>query len=294
MRMTFPGMPPDDLTDREASRFRDNDGLHTETPIQVMSRQIGPATGKSISGSTAIRNLIVLASGSTLLFVFAAISGFFSGIEEWERKNSLSIYHVEEFVVLLMVLGIATAIFLFRRSQEARGESGKETMPDKDISLVGTRPALRYEELENLFHRVETAKNEWQLSLDSIREMVVLSDLDGAIHRCNRAFKDFIGLPYEEILRENVASLLTGLGIDMKGLDLSALNARFHISGRWFGVRSYSYTDINNADINRVIIIMGNISARKLTEDKVQFVWGIRGSPCIMTARPTHDDLHPG
>lgn len=231
-------------------------------------------TKKSFTGSTQINNLIVLASGSILLFVFAAISGFLGGIEEWERKNSLSNYHVEEFVILLMVLGIATAIFLFRRYQEMREESLEETISDKDISIVGTRPALQYEELEKLFHRVETAKKEWQLSLDSMREMVVLSNLDGAIHRCNRAFKDFIGLPYEEILRKNIASLLTEFGLDMKGLDLKALNARFCISEKWFGVRSYSYTDFETTNITRVVIVMVDVSARKLTEDKIQFVWG--------------------
>jgi PAS domain-containing protein len=234
-------------------------------------------TRKSFIGSTAINNLIVLASGSILTFVFAVISGLFGGIEEWERKKNLSNYHVEEFVILLIVLGIATAIFLFRRYEEMRGKSLEETMSNKDPSLVEPRPALQYEELETLFHRVEAAKKEWQLSLDSMREMVVLSDLDGAIHRCNRAFKDFIGLPYEEILRENIASLLTEFGIDMKGLDLKALNARFHISGKWFGVRSYSYTDFETTIITRVVIIMLEVSARKVTVDKVQFVWGHTG-----------------
>jgi len=242
-------------------------------------------TRKSFIGSTAINNLIVLASGSILLFVFAVISGLFRGIEEWERKKNLSNYHVEEFVILLIVLGIATAIFLFRRYEEMREISLKETMSDKDTSLVETRPALHYEELETLFRRVETAKKEWQLSLDSMREMVVLSDLDGAIHRCNRAFKDFIGLPYEEILRENIASLLTEFGIDMKGLDLKALNARFHISGKWFDVRSYSYSDFETTIIARVVIIMLEISARKLTEEKVQFVWGQTGHSMLHDSR---------
>jgi len=248
--------------------------------MSPIENQLGEKKRRGASGiwnllayTTELKNLIILTFSSILLFVFAAIFGLFGGIEEWERKNSLPNYHVEEFAILLLVLGIATASFLFRRCEEMR-ESLEETMPDKDASLAETRPALQYEELGNLFQRVETAKKEWQLSLDSMSEMIILSEQNGDIHRCNRAFKDFIGLPYEKILRKNIASLLMKFGIDIKGLDLNALNARFHISGKWFGVRSYSCTDFETTNITKVVIIIVDVSARKLTEDRIQFVWG--------------------
>jgi len=276
-------MSPERLTDQEESRSCATNIPPIENLLGEKIRLGACKIRNRFAGSTALKNLIILASSSILLFVFAAITGLFGGIEEWERKSSLSNYHVEEFAILLMVLGVASTIFLFRRYGEMRKISLEETMSTKDSSLVETRPSLQYEELENLFHRVETAKRDWQLSLDSMREMVVFSDLDGAIHRCNRAFKDFIGLPYEEILRENIASLLTEFGINMNGLDLKALDARLLISGKWFCVRSYSCTDFETTDINRVVIIMLEVSARKITEEKVQFVWGHPGHSIIET-----------
>jgi PAS domain-containing protein len=112
------------------------------------------------------------------------------------------------------------------------------------------------------------------LSVDSIKEMVVLADLDGRIHRCNRAFRDFTGLPYEEILMEDFASLLARFGVDKRGLDLKTLNARLHISGKWFGVRSYPYTDFETGNITRVVIMMLDVSGKKVADEKVQFLWG--------------------
>ncbi len=229
---------------------------------------------KLTAGSATLKDLIALVVASILVVAFSVFSGGLDVIEEWERKNNLSNLHVENIVIVLIVLGIAITIFIIRRYQEMREDSISETMSDKDIGLVETRPARKYEELENLFHRVETAKKEWQLSLNSMREMVILTDLDGAIHRCNRSFKDFMGLPYEKILRENITSLLTEFGIDMKGLDLKTLNARFNISGKWFGVRSYSYKDFETNLITKVVIVMLEVSQKKLTEEKVQFVWG--------------------
>jgi PAS domain-containing protein len=155
-----------------------------------------------------------------------------------------------------------------------RESSPDKTTPDKESCTAEIWANFQYEQLETLFRQVETAKKEWQLSLDSIRDMVILVELDGTIHRCNRAFREFLGLSYEEILRKDFASLLRKFGIEMNGLDLKALNARFHISGKWLGVRSYPYTDFETNDITRVVVIMLEVTANKGTEEKVRFVWG--------------------
>lgn len=224
--------------------------------------------------STTRKNLIFLISGSIYAFLVAADTGLLRGIEEWERNNGLSSYRVEEFAILMMVLGVAITIFIYRRYEQIREEPLDGTTSNRDVIPAEIWAGFQYEELKNLFHQVETAKKEWQSSLDSIRDMVILSNLDGTIHRCNRAFRDFIGLPYEEILRGNIAPLLARVGIELEGLDLKALNARWYISGKWFGVRSYPYTDYGTANITRVVIIMLEVSGRNVAEEKVQFVWG--------------------
>jgi PAS domain-containing protein len=229
---------------------------------------------KLFADSTTRKNLIVLILVSIFAFLIAADTGLFGGIESWERINGLSNYHLGEFAILLMVLGVAITIFLYRRYEQIREESLDETASGRDLSPAEIWAGFQYEQLESLFHQVEAAKKEWQLSVDSIKEMVVLSDLDGRIHRCNRAFRDFTGLPYEEILMENFASLLARFGVDMRGLDLKTLNARLHISGKWFGVRSYPYKDFETGNITRVVIMMLDVSGRKVADEKIQFLWG--------------------
>src|SRR5512134_3679265 len=178
---------------------------------------------KLFADPITVKNLIVLISGSILTFLIATATGLLGAIEEWERKGNLSNYHLGEFVILLMVLGVAITIFIYRRFVMIKEEHLDETMSNRDASPAERWAGFQYEELKNLFHQVETAKKEWQVLIDSIRDMVILSNLDGTIHRCNRAFRDFIGLPYEEILRGNIASLLARFGIGLEGLDLKAL-----------------------------------------------------------------------
>jgi len=256
----------------------------TDSRVGIMSPAGNPLSGKIhrvlritrklFTDSTTRKNLILVISGSIYAFLVAADTGLLRGIEEWERNNGLSYYRVEEFAILMMVLGVAIPIILYRRYEQIRNESLDETTSNRDLSPAEIWAGYQYEQLEKLFHQVEAAKKEWQSSLDSIKDMVILSDQDGTIHRCNRAFRDFIGLPYDKILRENLASLLARFEIDIKGLDLKTLNARFHISGKWFGVRSYPCKDFETDEITRVFIMMLDISVKKVPEEKVQFLWG--------------------
>lgn len=234
---------------------------------------------KWFADSADRRNLVVLATGSFFAFLFAAYLGLFGGIEEWERRYNLTGYHLGEFASLAIVLAFATAAYLFRRHREFRGEAPSTSDPWPEGKNPKAGKSTRYREMETLFRRVEVAKREWEKSLDAIQDMVILSDLDGAIHRCNRAFRDFVGLPYEEIVRQNILSLLTKFGIEREELDLKALNARIHISGKWFAVRSHPYTDFETAHITRVVIVIRRMSPRKVSEEKVQFVWGNTGNP---------------
>lgn len=272
--MKNPEMPPESVKESEAADSTAGNMSPAETPLPEKAHRWIVTTRNMFADSTTRRNLIVLVFGSIFAFLIAADTGLLGGIEEWERKNNLSNYHLGEFAILAMVLGVGVTIFLYRRYEQVREESIGGTASGRDLSPAETWAGFQYEQLENLFLQVEGAKKEWQLSLDSIKEMVVLSDLDGRIHRCNRAFRDFTGLTYEEILRENFASLLARFGIDTQGLDLKTLNARLHISGNWYGVRSYPYKDFETDNITRVVIMMLDASGRKVADEKVQFLWG--------------------
>ncbi len=209
----------------------------------------GPAEGK---------DLVALAIASILAVAFSIFSGGLDAIGDWERRNGLSRLHAGEIVTVFLVLGIAMAVFLLRRNKEQK-------------------KAL-------LFHQVETAKEEWERSLDSIDHMVLLSDLDGTIHRCNRAFKNFIGRSYAEILKENFASLMSGFGIEVKDLDIRNLNARLYIMGKWFVVTSYPIEEIETGNVVKAVILLQEVTASRGSA-KVQFIWGRAGN-CRPGERP--------
>ena len=239
---------------------------------------------KLIAGSAASRDLIALVVASILVVAFSLFSGGLDVIEEWERKNNLSRLHGEEIVIVLIVLGIATTIFFIRRYQELQEEILEGPESKKGLGSGQKQAILQKKNLKNLFFQVEAAKKEWERSLDSIEDMVILSDLDGTIHRCNHAFKDFIGWPFEEIRGKNLASLLSNFGVEVKDLDLKDFNARLNIMGKWFIVKSYPYKDFETGNITKAVIIM-QVGSTNKGSARVQFVWGRAGN-----CRP--DDNH--
>ena len=272
-------MPPENRTDRELSAFCGRNPETADRPPDAIFHGVISLYRKIAAGSAALKDLIALAGGSILALVLSSVSGGMDAIEQWGGEHGLSGLPVAEAATAATILGMASAIFLVRRHRETKRDAPAGT--ERGDGTGPVESVLPYPELENLFQKVVFAKKEWEHSLDSIREMVILSDLDGTIHRCNRAFRDFIGMPYEMILRENFLSLLLAFGIRMDALDLNALNARFHISGKWFAARSYPYTDFETGNITRVVIILSDVSARKVSQEKVQFVWGIRNPLCF-------------
>ncbi|MDA8412807.1 MAG: PAS domain S-box protein [Desulfobacteraceae bacterium] len=78
---------------------------------------------------------------------------------------------------------------------------------------------LKHAELNAMFSRIHLAKQEWEDTMDSIQEMVMMCDPTGAITRCNRAVTTFTGLTYARILGMNSLDLLKGCGMEIVSCD---------------------------------------------------------------------------
>lgn len=128
------------------------------------------------------------------LYVFAAFFGGFDALEKLEREKGLSKVHVEEIIVILVILGVASTIFYIRRYKELHGEILERKESEQTVRDSRSRAILQQRELEKMFRQVETVKKEWERMLDCTGGMVILVDSDGTVKRCNQAFKTFIEL----------------------------------------------------------------------------------------------------
>jgi two-component system, NtrC family, sensor kinase len=78
---------------------------------------------------------------------------------------------------------------------------------------------LKHSELNAMFSLVNIGKREWEDTMDSIPEMVLMCNPSGAITRCNRAVTVFTGLTYLQILGLNCMELFVRSGMKVVSCD---------------------------------------------------------------------------
>jgi two-component system NtrC family sensor kinase len=78
---------------------------------------------------------------------------------------------------------------------------------------------LKHSELNAMFSLVNSGKREWEDTMDSIPEMVLMCDPSGAITRCNRAVTSFTGFSYDRILGLDCLKLFVQAGLEIISCD---------------------------------------------------------------------------
>ena len=78
---------------------------------------------------------------------------------------------------------------------------------------------LKHSELNAMFSLVNIGKREWEDTMDSIPEMVLMCNPSGTITRCNRAVSAFTKLSYNQILGLNCMELFVRSGMQIISCD---------------------------------------------------------------------------
>lgn len=125
----------------------------------------------------------------------------------------------------------------------------------------------KHEELNRLFKHVESVKKEWERTIDCTRDIIILTDNSGRIKRCNRALKEFSGLAYEEILWQDWGELLDEHGLLTKAMHGESIELFHKITGRWFVLNSYPFTDEHSEISGHVITIHDTSEIKRITEE---------------------------
>ena len=215
----------------------------------------------------AVKDLIILVAVSILVYILAVLSGGFDGIGRWATRSGLSRIHIEELISILAMSGLACAIFFVRRYKEVHAELQDRKQSEQVMRKSRAMSLRKEKELKQLFRQVEFVKNEWERTLDSVSDMMILSDVEGNIQRCNWAFMNFVGRPYRDIRGKRLESLLKERGIEVRNLEVEMLKAQFQVGGEWFDLKSYPFKDIVSGNITGSVVTIHDRSAHGKVAD---------------------------
>lgn len=138
---------------------------------------------------------------------------------------------------------------------------------ENDLHRARGEAEERHRELEGLFRKVETAKEEWERTMDCINDIVVLAAENGAVIRCNNALKRFAGVDYAEILGKNWEDVVIGERLNTDWSAAGELEIHHGKTGQWFTINSYPFRDRRTDRMRGHVITVRDTSALKgLTE----------------------------
>ncbi len=125
-----------------------------------------------------------------------------------------------------------------------------------------------HEELKRYFAQVEQAKKEWERTLDCIGDMVLVGDRAGKIVRCNKAFREFMEVPFDQIIGADWTELLYSHDLSVGTIFLQSVELFHKPSGRWFVLNPYQFRDQEEADdaTGIVVTIHDMTELKQLTE----------------------------
>ena len=119
----------------------------------------------------------------------------------------------------------------------------------------------QHDKLNKLFLLVEKIKQEWERMTDCIADIIVLTDTEGKIRRCNRTLKEFTGKPYGDILNHDLITLLREHGFAVDGISGQNVEVSYHPADKWFVLNSYPFKE--KEDISGAVIILHDVTEIK-------------------------------
>ncbi len=128
----------------------------------------------------------------------------------------------------------------------------------------------QHEELTRIFKLVEIAKKEWEKTMDCVDDMVILTDKQGRVKRCNRSFKEFIGKAYDELLGRDCMDLLVSHGIVMNELHTREIEVFYRPAERWFRINTYPVRNIDNDLVSGTVITIHDSTDIKLVTQRLE------------------------
>ena len=126
----------------------------------------------------------------------------------------------------------------------------------------------KHAELEMLFRWVESAKVEWEQTLDSLRDLVILTDPTGKVRRCNRLLYQLANKSHAEIIGVNWPDILTEAGFTVSVLGNTSGEVIHKSSNRFYNLYIYDITSPDSGDVTgRVMSLVDTTELRSVTEE---------------------------
>lgn len=127
---------------------------------------------------------------------------------------------------------------------------------EAELSKSREKLQRKHNELKQLFDQVAKGKRDWEDTMDSLSEMVLVCDPSGVVTRCNRAVTAFTGLSYNEIISVHCTELYARVGLEISENDGARTSGQLEWEGalRHFELLSNEVKQIGTEKVRGVVV----------------------------------------
>jgi len=166
-------------------------------------------------------------------------------------------------MILVMLLTPTIYFFLIQPLIKYNAELGtaKTLLKENQDILVNEHAALT-----KAFSLVENAKLEWEKTVDCVEDIIIRTDRNGNITRCNKTLQVVTDKPYNEIIGYHWEDFITDYKLEVTTLFDNSTELYHEPTGKWFVLNSYPFYDKELQFSGNVITIHDNTETKHLEE----------------------------
>ncbi|MCK5230069.1 MAG: hypothetical protein KAR13_07375, partial [Desulfobulbaceae bacterium] len=223
-----------------------------EVVTEVIEKENKTPEGEVIK-SNVTETYVPITKNAELLGVFEICYDITHPLNDLKKTFSTLLIYLIFFIFLSLIFTILIRL----DRQMLKQKTTTELLETKQNNLL-----VKQKKQSLLFKKIERAKRQWEITMDCINDIVILTDVSLRIQRCNKAIRNFAGTNYSDLLGKKLTDITDV--IDFK----SDASEYYHKpSGRWFDLNLYSLKDTNSESDGFVITLHDLTEIKKISSE---------------------------
>ena len=223
-----------------------------EVVTKVVEKENEPPEGEIIK-SDVTETYVPITKDAELLVIFDICYDITHHLNDLKKTFSMLLTYLIFFIFLSLIFTILIRL----DRQMLKQKTTTELLETKQNNLL-----VEQEKQALLFEKIESAKRQWEMTTDCINDIVILTDVNLRIQRCNKTIRDLIGTDYSNLLGKKWTDIMDKMGF--KG---DASEYYHKPSGRWFDLNLYSLKDTNYESDGFVITLHDLTEIKKISSE---------------------------
>jgi two-component system, NtrC family, sensor kinase len=144
---------------------------------------------------------------------------------------------------------------IFKENGESAGRCGN----NRDI----TESYRDKEEKGLLFQQISAAKDQWENTMDSIDDLVMIIDIEERITLCNKRVADLLNCTYDSLLGKHWRTILSAGGMAFSTQDNNIYECYYPATEQWFLIKKYDYLNPSNSTTTSSVITLNDLTENR-------------------------------